>query len=114
MTTPKQNNPSECWMDGEREAFERRAVSEHWAIHRRGGAQYVNTATEHAWRGWQARAQSTPRDSGLLGELEELVIGWVGETQGERPSDYGRGWCDGQESSGYQLQNIIAKYRGRK
>jgi hypothetical protein len=41
-----------------RERFEAWAVTNHWAIHRNGGDQYVNTPTQHAWLGWQAREES--------------------------------------------------------
>lgn len=37
-----------------REAFEKHAVTRLWAIHRNGGEQYVNTATQHSWQGWLA------------------------------------------------------------
>ena len=37
-----------------RDKFEAWAVTQWFAIHRDGGEQYVNTATQHAWAGWQA------------------------------------------------------------
>ena len=39
-----------------REKFEAWAVTEHMAVHRNGGEQYINTPTQHAWLGWQACA----------------------------------------------------------
>lgn len=40
-----------------RDEFEAWAVSEHLAVHRNGGEQYVNTPTAHAWAGYQAAAK---------------------------------------------------------
>jgi hypothetical protein len=37
-----------------RDKFEAWAITQHLAIHRNGGEQYVNTATQHVWDGWKA------------------------------------------------------------
>ncbi len=94
-------------IEDERKRFEAWARQGQWAIHRNGGEQYVNTATEHAWRGWLARAEaegwrpieSAPRDGSriMLGYKpdEDHEFGFVGQ---------GRWWPsddDGPDNMGH-------------
>jgi hypothetical protein len=101
MTIPKQKNPSEGRMDGEREEFERWAKDEGVDLDRSNGS-YVYTQAHDGWIVWQAaiasRAQSTPQDSGLLGELERAI------------SNVEDGWDSVPVD---RLQQLIANYRGK-
>lgn len=62
--------------DPVRDLFERLAVERHQAIHRQGGDQYVNTATQHTWEGFEMAVKSmalAPLEGGMYSNSDPYL-----------------------------------------
>lgn len=68
----------------QRAAFEAWAISEVFAVHRNGGEQYVNTATQHAWTGWQASRKQMAEH--ICTELDAGAASLQAEIDSQPPS----------------------------
>lgn len=62
---------------------------------------------------WQASAQSTTQDDGLLGELSKLAYSWLNKYIPRHSSDHVVGIGAGYDMAAQELQKVIAKYRGK-